>query len=93
MGNKGRTEDPPLGWDDPLPEGLSREWRCWRDSLIKLESVLIPRYYHPESFGDVHRAEIHAFSDASQDAIGATVYLRQTNHSGEASVSLICLRC
>lgn len=89
MGNKGSTDDPPLGWDDPLPENLSKEWQCWRDSLIHLESLLIPRCYHPKQFGDVTRTEIHAFSDASQDAIGVTTYLRQINLRGEVSVSLV----
>ena len=49
----------------------------------------VPRSYKPEEFGDVARAEIHAFSDASQNAIGAAVYLRLFNHQGEASVSLV----
>lgn len=35
------------------------------------------------------RAELHAFSDASQDAIGAAVYLRQFNEANEMSTSLV----
>ena len=34
MGNQKCTREPSLGWDDPLSESLSREWQCWRDSLI-----------------------------------------------------------
>ena len=35
------------------------------------------------------RAELHAFSDASQDAIGAAIYIRQFNESNEISTSLV----
>ena len=35
------------------------------------------------------RAELHAFSDASQDAIGTAVYLRQFNKANEVSMALV----
>ena len=35
------------------------------------------------------REELHAFSDASQDAIGAAVYLRQSNEANEVSMALV----
>ena len=61
----------------------------WRDALPKLEEVLIPRCHHPKGFGTVTRREIHAFSNASKEAIGATVYLREFNNDGVVSVSLL----
>lgn len=59
MGKK--TLDKPLGWDDPLPEAQSDQWKRWRNSLPDLEKIALPRCYHPRE-----RAEIHTFSDASK---------------------------
>ena len=88
MGKK-KNNDVPLGWDDPLPDTLLSQWQRWRNSLADLEKVAVPRCYHPIGFGTVVRREIHAFSDASKDAIGAAVYLRQVNEKGEVSISLL----
>ncbi|XP_028415517.1 uncharacterized protein LOC114538584 [Dendronephthya gigantea] len=89
MGNKDRTEDTPLGWDDPLPANLNGEWQSWRNSLTTLENIYIPRCYHAYGFGKVTRNEIHAFSDASKEAVGVAVYLKQTNAQDEVNVSLV----
>ena len=78
-----------LGWDDPLPEELALRWTNWKDCLKDLESVSVPRCYKPKESWDVTRAEVHAFSDASKNAIGAAVCLRLFNDQGETSVSLV----
>ena len=49
----------------------------------------IPRCYHHRGFGTVERREIHALSDASKEAIGTAVYLREVDGGGEISVSLL----
>ena len=87
MGNKNNRDR--LNWDDPLPDELMRRWQSWRDSLIDLEQVAVPRCYRPEGFRPVVRNEIHAFSDASQDAIGAIVYLRQLNDREKVNLSFV----
>ena len=86
---KTRNDDKPLGWDDPLPDTLLTQWQRWRNSLADLEKVSVPRCYHPAGFGTIVRREIHAFSDASEDAIGAAVYLRQVNDRGENCTALV----
>ena len=88
MGKKANNNDP-LGWDDPLPENMNQRWSRWRDALPNLEKVVFPRCYHPKGFGTVKRRKIHAFSDASKDAIGTAVYLREINSEGDISVSLL----
>ena len=88
MGKKANNNNP-LGWDDPLPEIMNQRWRRWRDVLPDLEKVSIPRCYHRREFGTVERREIHAFSDASKEAIGTAVYLREVDGEGEISVSLL----
>ena len=86
---KRSNNDAPLGWDDPLPDALRQQWHRWRSSLPDLEKIAVPRCYHPQDFGKVARAEIHAFSDASKDAIGASVYLRLANDRGDISTTLL----
>ena len=88
MGKKNNT-DTPLGWDDPLPDTLLSQWQRWRNSLLHLEKVSVPRCYHPADFGEIVRREIHAFSDASKDAIGASVYLRLFNEKDEICTALL----
>ena len=45
------------------------------------------RCYYTREFGQVPRAEIYAFSDASQEAIGAAVYFRSFHIKNEVAVS------
>ena len=89
MGNKDHTKDTLLGWDDPLPGKLNREWKYWCNSLVDLENVHIPRCYHASDFGNVIQNKIHAFSDASEKAVGAVVYLKQANVREEVNMSLV----
>ena len=89
MGHRTSRNDTPLAWDDPLPEAMMNRWMRWRDSLTELQRLFVPRCYHPKDFGTVAKAELHVFSDASQDAIGAAVYLRQFNKANKESTSLV----
>ena len=86
---KKTIKEKPLGWDDPLPETLLSRWQRWRNSLHHLEKVSVPRCYHPTGFGKIVRREIHAFSDASKNAIGASIYLQLSNYRGEISTTLL----
>ena len=88
MGKK-TNENRPLGWDDPLPDALLTQWQRWRTSLNELEKVSVPRCYRPVDFGTVVRREIHAFSDASENAIGAAIYLRQVDSKGKVCTALL----
>ena len=51
--------------------------------------MAVRRCYNPKDFGSIKRAEIHAFSDVSQDAIGACLYLRLISRKGEISTTLL----
>ena len=64
---------------------MNQRWRHWRDTLPNLENVSIPQCYHRRGFGTVERREIHAFSDASKEAIGIAVYLREVDTGGEST--------
>ncbi|XP_028404109.1 uncharacterized protein LOC114526789 [Dendronephthya gigantea] len=86
---KEKGKDRSLRWDDPLPEHLKRRWGTWKDELTKLENVAIPLCYHPEDYDEVKHNELHAFSDASKEAVGTAVYLRQVDKSKRVSVALV----
>ncbi|KAJ8036706.1 hypothetical protein HOLleu_20758 [Holothuria leucospilota] len=86
---EGEKKTPADIWDRPLPEKCRPKWNKWRDSLHHLENVHVPRCYTPPDFGPISRQELHAFSDASDLAIGAVVYLRQISQLGVVHVSLV----
>ncbi|XP_046746410.1 uncharacterized protein LOC124411360 [Diprion similis] len=76
-----------LNWDDSLPEQLISRWRSIRQDLTSLARLSIPRWFNTLSDSTV---ELHGFSDASQFAMAAVVYLVVHSPSTGANVSLIC---
>ena len=67
-------------WNAPLPENLLKEWHDVASQLYTLKKIKIPRYYFDELPEGV---ELHGFSDASEKAFGAAIYIRGV-HSGRA---------
>ena len=58
----------------------SAYWSEWRVGLTSLEGFDIPRCYRRREFGEVQRAELHHFADASQEhGYGTDSYLRLIN--------------
>ncbi len=77
-----------LGWDDPVPETILCDWQRWRDDLHLLSAYPISRCYL-QAGKSVLQLELHGFSDASEAAYGAVVYLRVLYHDSTVSTSLI----
>ncbi|XP_043267646.1 uncharacterized protein [Venturia canescens] len=75
-----------LQWDDLLPERLQLRWWQFRESLSDLPLISLPRWLHSSPTDSV---ELHGFSDASQLAMAAVVYLRSTSSDGSTSVTLL----
>lgn len=75
-----------LDWDDVLTADLTSEWLQFRESLIYLHKINIPRWY---CFSPGSKVELHAFADASKVAYGAAVYIRVINNNNETFVSLV----
>ena len=78
-----------VNWDDPVPDEILPQWEKWRTELPLLEKLTFPRCLKPKNFGEPMRAEIHSFSDASDNGIGQISYLRMVNHKGEIHVSFL----
>ncbi|VDI01284.1 Hypothetical predicted protein, partial [Mytilus galloprovincialis] len=69
-----------VDWDQPLSDETAAEWKSWRDTLIAIETLRIPRTYVPY-LSKTATKELHVFSDASEKAIAAVAYLRTTDSS------------
>lgn len=75
-------------WDEPLDAEGQQFWRHFRDQLAHLDSLSIPR----RAIGSIVRIEAHGFSDASQKAYGACIYLRAESSEGNVEVRLLCAK-
>ena len=62
-----------LGWNDAVPDDVSRAYTSWKDDMSALSQLKIPRKVLPTHFND--EASLQVFCDASEKAYGACVYL------------------
>ena len=77
-----------IDWDSPLPADIERDWKEWRNQLPELSSLRIPRCYAPINCQIVDR-QLIGFSDASERAYSAMVYLRSVDTAGGVHISLV----
>ena len=59
-----------LQWAESLPPRLLKQWNHWNDLLTKTEAFSCDC---KPGFGQIVKAELHSFSDASSIAYEATV--------------------
>ncbi|CAG7836074.1 unnamed protein product [Allacma fusca] len=69
-----------LGWDEAVPITISQDRNQYRENLPFLESLKIDRCIKP-----FHQCtfELIGFSDASERAMGAVVYMRSKYENGD----------
>ncbi|CAH0721739.1 unnamed protein product, partial [Brenthis ino] len=75
-----------LKWDDPLPPEIRTAWLGMIKALPVLQNLRIPRRVVCESY---KQFELHIFTDASERAYGACVYIRSINIEGDVAVRLL----
>lgn len=63
-----------VGWDEKVPANLEKEIKGWISETEELKCVRIPRCLINEIASEI---EFHVFSDASSQAYGAVVYIRE----------------
>ncbi|XP_070155816.1 uncharacterized protein [Polyergus mexicanus] len=78
-----------VGWDDCLSPQLRDRWTHFRSELSDLTSITIPRWM---SLTPSATVELHGFSDASQLAMAAVVYIKVTPHTTEPIITLVCAK-
>lgn len=73
-------------WDEAPPKGIRDLWLTFISELPILESLSLPRHVIPHNNKEI---QIHGFSDASEKAYAACVYLRVSNSQNSVHVNLI----
>ena len=78
-----------LSWDEALPQELHTTWERFHVQLNTLDQIEVPRHI----VNGIHEeAQLHGFSDASEKAFGACVYVRIPTDRGAYNVSLVCAK-
>ena len=76
-----------LSWDEPLSPQLTERWCNIREDLKSLINVRAPRWVGTQENATI---ELHGFSDASQLAMAAVLYLVVRSPSTGSKVTLLC---
>ncbi|XP_018302670.1 uncharacterized protein [Mycetomoellerius zeteki] len=79
-----------IQWDSPLPPELQDQWSAFKQQLLTLNNFNIPRWLNTSS--TVLSIQLHGFSDASQLAMAAVVYLRVETPNTEIQINIVCAR-
>lgn len=62
-----------MDWDETLPAELQEKWSSFRQQLVQLTGVAVPRHAVASKPANI---QLHMFSDASIRAYGAVAYIR-----------------
>ncbi|XP_023192327.1 uncharacterized protein LOC111609249 isoform X3 [Xiphophorus maculatus] len=65
-----------LKWDEVIPHSISRKWLDWLKDLQLISSFKVDRCIKPSCIRKPDKAQLHHFSDASQDGYGTVSYLK-----------------
>ncbi|XP_058448777.1 uncharacterized protein LOC131428752 [Malaya genurostris] len=75
-----------LDWDTPVAKSFACQWYDFQQNLSALTDLRVSR---PVISPGYDRVEIHGFSDASEAAYGACIYLRSIQSEGSCTVRLL----
>ncbi|XP_050360272.1 uncharacterized protein LOC126780058 [Nymphalis io] len=77
-----------LEWDDTVPSVIAHQWNRFLTSLPLLKTIRVPRCVLSSN---ITYTEMHTFTDASQTAYGACIYIPTVNaNDNKVTVRLIC---
>ncbi|XP_011699845.1 PREDICTED: uncharacterized protein LOC105457093, partial [Wasmannia auropunctata] len=77
-----------VGWDDSVPVSIQNSWSMIRSQLSTLELIDINRLMIDTN--EVDQIDLHGFSDASEQAYRACIYIRCRNLKGNYHMALVC---
>ncbi len=77
-----------LSWDETVPDSILQQWKDWIIDLPQINNHSISRRY-TLNLSPVILTSLHGFSDASNKAYGAVIYMRQIHEDATISVSLV----
>lgn len=75
-----------IEWDENLPVELERRWIEYWKSIIHLQDFKLDRWLGTASETSIH---IHGFSDSSEAALGAVLYVRAEHPNGMITSKLL----
>ena len=75
-----------ISWDMPIPAELAKIWVDWLTQLKDIKKISIPRYILSPGFKFIN---IHGFSDASEKAYAAVVYISIVTKDGNIKINLL----
>lgn len=78
-----------LDWDEPVPDEIRDDWCNFTINLHCVSDFAIPRWVLIDESTAV---ELHSFSDASQSAYGACIYVKSFDSKNQCSVKLLCAK-
>lgn len=76
------------GWDDNVSQNIEKKWMAFQQQADIIEKIKTKRWlnYIPGM-----KTELHGFSDASEAAMGACVYIK-TSYNGEIHTNLVAAK-
>jgi len=77
-----------VNWDDPLNTEVKEHWQGIQQNLPMIRCMLIDRLVLSEE--KVTKVELHGFSDESELAYGACLYIRSIDVHGKITTKLLC---
>ena len=77
-----------VGWDEPLAGNSLKQWNVFLFDFPVLNEIQIPHCYF-DSDVIPNLIEVHGFSDASEHAYAAVLYLRTISKKGKIVTRLI----
>lgn len=69
---------------------MEDKWKKFWNEIVHLEDFTIPRWIGTESGNKTH---IHGFSDSSESALGAAIYVRMERSDGTITCQLLTSKC
>ncbi|XP_076391767.1 uncharacterized protein LOC143265171 [Megachile rotundata] len=80
------------GWDESISQDLRTQWLQYRDDIAQIQTIRIPRCTISNRLDTNIKIELHGFSDASERAYRACVYLRSRDTAGQWTTALLCAK-
>nr|CAI5838923.1 unnamed protein product [Callosobruchus analis] len=78
-----------ISWDESIPSNLYTIWTNYRAEFVQLNAINFPRHVSCRSPVSI---QLHGFSDASERAYGAVVYIRSLDTQGNCFVNILCAK-
>ena len=78
-----------IDWDEELQGKALLKYNSFVTDLQHLADVRLPRCYFSARASRPNNIQLHGFSDASQQAFAAAVYMRSTYDNGHVEVILV----